>query len=181
MKVTEATLQAILMHRAMEVIKHELVLPNTGAHWGTFYAWEADLISVTKSGLIHEYEIKLTKSDYRADFGKENKHSTLADNRWTNKPNYFWYVTYELDIEPPDYAGWILVQDNEHRGNGRWRSDTWNGYEWAVMREAPRLHSKRISDRQREAMGRLLSFRLKNAYGMLHGRGFRLTTAVEKQ
>lgn len=178
MKVTEATMQAILMHRAMEVINHDLVLTNTGANWGTFYSWEADLLSVTKSGLIHEYEIKLSKSDYNADFNKRHKHQLLS-GAGTDRPNYFWYATYEFDIEPPDYAGWILVQDNEH--NGRWRHDTWNGFEWRVMREAPRLHSKGISDRRRAAVGRLLSYRLKNAYAMLHTRGFRLTTAVEKQ
>lgn len=178
MDVTEGTIQAIMMHRAMEVTNHELVLTNTGAHWGTFYAWEADLISVTKSGMIHEYEIKLNKYDYRADFGKAYKHHTLMGGE-TNKPNYFWYVTFEFDIEPPEYAGWIIVQDNDHHV-GRWMREAWNGFEWHVMKDAPRLHGKKISQRQREAVGRLLSYRLKNAYEALHGRGlFRLTTAVE--
>lgn len=41
------------------------------------YAWESDYWSKAPSGLIYEVEIKLTKSDYRADFLKINKHNYL--------------------------------------------------------------------------------------------------------
>ena len=33
--------------------------------------WEADFLSISKAGYITEYEVKISKSDYKADFNKQ--------------------------------------------------------------------------------------------------------------
>ena len=42
------------------------------------YDWESDFISVTRAGYIHEYEIKISKSDFNNDAkSKTHKHEVL--------------------------------------------------------------------------------------------------------
>jgi len=41
------------------------------------FRWESDFLSVTKEGLVYEFEIKLSKSDFKADFKKKDKHRIL--------------------------------------------------------------------------------------------------------
>lgn len=53
---------------------HINIIPNL-----YLYQWESDMISVTKSGYVHEYEIKISKKDFYADFLKKEKHQVLKD------------------------------------------------------------------------------------------------------
>jgi hypothetical protein len=53
-------------------LSHDYMLDNT-----YFFRWESDFFAVSKSGLIHEVEIKVSRSDYLADFKKVGKHSML--------------------------------------------------------------------------------------------------------
>ncbi|MEE9408203.1 MAG: hypothetical protein V3V28_09025 [Polaribacter sp.] len=41
------------------------------------YSWESDFFSITKTGFAHEIEIKISRSDFLADFKKINKHESL--------------------------------------------------------------------------------------------------------
>ena len=41
------------------------------------FDWESDKFIETRSGLIYEFEIKVTKSDFKADFKKKDKHAIL--------------------------------------------------------------------------------------------------------
>src|SRR5690606_37913812 len=111
------------------------------------YRWEADLLSVTKSWLTHEFEIKLSAYDYAADM-KKPKHDTLLrvfnsghDSRWA--PNYFWYVVHGFEpAELPPYAGLLRVERGEQLGGG-WLADR------MVVDEkvgAPRLHRGKMPD-----------------------------------
>lgn len=49
-----------------------LCVPNVS--WGFFDTHEADLVIVTKSGYMTEYEIKRSYSDFLADFKKHTNH-----------------------------------------------------------------------------------------------------------
>lgn len=81
------------------------------------FEWESDLIAISNSQLVTEFEIKISKSDFKADFRKTNKHKSLETNFKSKvKPgkcsNYFYYVTTpgllnQVDI--PDYAGLIEI------------------------------------------------------------------------
>ena len=143
--MNENVMQGVLMRYALDEKRHELAIPNMT----TLYNWESDLLSVTRSDLVHEYEIKLSLSDYRRDFDKKWKHISLNHTAY-RRPNYFWYVTYQVEIDPPDYAGWMIVEDH--------------GLRVVVKRDAPRLHTDKIRPGDKENIGRLLAYRLKNVY-----------------
>ena len=89
------------------------------------FSWESDKFIETRSGLIYEFEIKISRSDYKNDFKKEDKHVILEGKEkyipsvkkldeftwWTDdfkeerkkyyltenhkKPNYFYYAVPE--------------------------------------------------------------------------------------
>lgn len=147
MKITETHIQALLMNWVMNKKHHCLIIPNSN----TIFNWEADLLTVNKSNFIHEFEIKLNIQDYRADTKKIWKHKNLKD-KWGSIPNYFWYVTYEFEIEPPKYAGWILINKNE----------TW--WNIIVKKNAPRLTDKKITQYQKDACMRIISHQLRQEY-----------------
>jgi hypothetical protein len=104
------------------------------------YEWESDLLLVEWKGKTREFEIKLTKSDYHADFEKTDKHKVLS-NPWDPEicPNEFWYVVphYMDDIVLPEYAGLMVVQE---KGLSKWVK---------VIKKAPPIHNERF-DRWKE-------------------------------
>lgn len=106
-------------------------LPNI---W--YFRWESDVLVINDSDYILEIEIKVSRSDFLADFKKnvtaifrnadlgqkvENmpKHDFLLDNRSTKKPNKFFYAAPErmLSIEDiPKHCGWIEIGYKEVNG-----------------------------------------------------------------
>jgi hypothetical protein len=146
-KVIEATIQAVLMQWAMNKKHHLCILPNSNQ----FFDWECDLISITRSQLIHEFEIKLNRSDYNRDAVKR-KHYWIGDKQ--RAPAYFWYVTFSFDIEPPEKAGWIYIWLDE--ANSKWHID--------VKKEAPRLNNWKADSRKQARIAKLLSYRITNYY-----------------
>lgn len=150
MSITETKMQAILMRHAMADCNHIYVLPNSTI----IYPWESDLISVTKALFAHEYEIKISLADYKKDKEKKWKHYSLRLGDSRNTPNYFWYATFEFDIEPPEHAGWLKIEYNAKQFR----------YFVHMMKEAPRLHTKKLTDDQQFHIAKLLSWRLSNYY-----------------
>lgn len=88
--------------------------------------WESDFIVIKENGYVYEFEIKLTRSDFLADFKKKQKHSILLNGsyqkQWDsliktehkNRPNRFYYVSTPGVIsrhELPPYAGLITIHD----------------------------------------------------------------------
>ena len=143
---TERDVQAALMTWVMDDKHHAFAIPNSQSVLS--WTWEADLLSVTRAGLFHEYEIKLNKSDYKRDFSKRYKHKCLKSRSGWRIPCYFWYVTCGFDIDPPDYTGWARCRAGEI----------------IVEKPAPRLDGRRLRDGDYQTAARLLSYRLKNTY-----------------
>ena len=135
---------------------HDVAVPNLTA----LYYWECDLLSVTKSRLAHEFEIKISRSDYLAD-KKKSKHSSMeiewgVPHRTKFCPNYFWYAIHGFDVsasELPTKAGLLRVSDS-------------GGI--AIISDAPRLHKDKITDSQMAKMARWLSFKLSAKYAQLY-------------
>lgn len=83
---------------------------------------ECDVISISKSNYIYEYEIKISRSDFKKDILKQ-KHKFILNEKYTEVskgetvylvPNYFSYITPKDLVsigEVPDYAG--LIYQNE--------------------------------------------------------------------
>jgi len=151
MKLTERHVAAVIMNWCMEGLHHEVAVPGSTI----ILPWEADVLSVTKAGLIHEYEIKLNIYDFKADAKKVDKHKNMGDG-WGRIPNYFWYVTVGFEIEPPAHAGWIRLV---------WDDDWPVGTKVEVVVAAPRLSDKHVNDWQRRAISRILAHRLRYEYG----------------
>lgn len=145
------------MWYVMEERGHHCAVPNSGV----ILRGESDVLSVTPRGLFHEWEIKLSQSDFTRDFRtKRAKHLDLdrtalikLDNRWI--PCYFWFVThgFEIDRETfPAHAGLALYDPDGRDGRG----------EITIEIPAPRLSGRRVNGRDHKRIARLLSFRLKN-------------------
>jgi hypothetical protein len=110
--------------------RNQIVIPN-------FYYGknECDMFSITGSDYVVEYEIKISRSDYLADFKKQDrdnlKHETLSKGVGHKCPNRFFYVVPKDLIklsECPKYAGLIYFS---------------NGW-FSVVKSAPLLHRNKI-------------------------------------
>lgn len=93
---------------------YDVIIPNY------FFGWyEMDLFRLTKSGVLYEYEIKISRADFFNDFKKDEgkKHKQIAQKQ--GKANRFYFVVPENLIKPdecPDYAG-LLYYKNGHFSN----------------------------------------------------------------
>ena len=93
---------------------YDVVLPNFyfGYH-------ECDVFKVNQSDYVFEYEIKISRSDFFADFkkgGEDNKHKKLLCGDGLYCPNRFFFVVPKglVDAsEVPDYAG-LIFYENRH-------------------------------------------------------------------
>jgi hypothetical protein len=98
--------------------------------WGVF---ESDFVRVTKSGYGIEYEIKLSKSDFKADFKKKklnivgigsDRHviyNSITKHEWLSSgkgPTEFYYVFPEGLIKHEDVPEWAgIIEVYEHISN----------------------------------------------------------------
>jgi len=84
---------------------------------------EQDMLAISKAGYASEFEIKMTRADYKADFkkttyvsGVQLKHDVLSgkiqpEEPW-QAPKYFWFVVPEgvvNEADIPPYAGLMYV------------------------------------------------------------------------
>lgn len=125
-------------------------------NFGWMYG-EADVIAVTKSDLLVEYEIKLSKSDFKADFKKRAKHlrySGIKHRRkgWLGIPNRFYYVTTPglLELSDiPEYAGLIEIDSSlpDHCSA-------------KTLKKAPLIHSDKCPNMTMEQIAHALTIRL---------------------
>lgn len=116
--------------------------------------WESDYLALTKSGYLYEGEVKISRSDFKADMKKKRKHQVLEGTYqpkeldvWEKgkrigkepekvlKPHYFFYAVPEGLIQPeevPEYAGLVYLSENYPR--------------WRWVKNAPILHHEKFSD-----------------------------------
>src|ERR1044072_2998159 len=78
------------------------------------FGWEADFLSINKKLFLSEYEIKISRADFKAEVKKRFKHRVLGykNSKRKIRPNYFYYVTLEglvKESEIPVYAGLVYV------------------------------------------------------------------------
>lgn len=137
--------------------KHNFAVPRL-----MFGDAESDVITVNRTGYIHEIEIKISKSDYKVDSSKSKWkfHEKFKDskihkqNRRCVVPNYFWYSFPEgliEDSEIPDKFGILHIKDNK------------TGLKVVVHREAPRYGNLKANRRFIDQICRSLSFKVLNA------------------
>lgn len=108
------------------------------------HTWESDFLALTKSGYLYEGEVKISKSDFKADFKKKDKHTLLQESyeklegvEGKLRPHYFFYAVPEgliTEDEIPEYAG--LVYMTEHFPYWKW------------VKQAPLLHKEKFTDEE---------------------------------
>lgn len=95
--MTEADLQNLVVAHA-RVPTDLAIVPNV-----TCYGHESDILRLTKTRRVYEYEIKRTRADFRRDRKKWSKGLLLEDIRdggvpdWRRHrtPNQFWYAVLD--------------------------------------------------------------------------------------
>ena len=89
---------------------HKFCASNTQAIMGV---GEADFVTINRAKYLCEFEIKVSRSDYRADFrNKPVKHQRMKDRKC--EVNYFTFVCPEGLIDPeevPEYAGLLYAKE----------------------------------------------------------------------
>jgi hypothetical protein len=150
MKTNE--IKEILMKSLYETSKGLFVTNFTGCGFA-----ECDVLRITESNIVYEYEIKNSRSDFKADFKKVYKHDRLSGRKdrdqeyikWNGnpgRPNHFYYVCREGLIqasEVPEYSGLIWIV----------------GDKIEVKKKASKLHSFKANDKLVRAVAKLLSAR----------------------
>lgn len=141
--MNEKNVQAILAKWLIEN-KVELFTTNITA----VFAFECDILALSKAGISTEYEIKMSRSDFFADFKKGksysgiDKHFMLQTGErnsgfgWQRTPNRFYFVVPKglvTDEEVPEYCGWIEILPHG---------------EVMVRRKAKMLHNGKINKAQ---------------------------------
>ena len=92
------------------------VVPNVS--WGLGLTHEADLLCLSKSGVFHEVEIKVTMSDLKNDKKKKHGH-------YSRFIKHLWFAIPETIFDPivfptiPEHAGLVVVTCGElYSGKG---------------------------------------------------------------
>lgn len=128
-------------------LRYNFLSPNSVKYFTenlNVYDWESDVLKITKSGYAYEFEIKISRADFKNDFKhKKKKHTLLESKESSSKmPNYFYYVVPEglvTEDEVPEYAGLIYVYATVI-GNGKIY------YQFQEIKAAPRLHGNKIDE-----------------------------------
>lgn len=128
---TESEYFRVMNERSIQRAIARMRNPNMWVVNQYLFRWESDFLEIRKTGLTAEYEIKLSRSDFKAEKNKSEKFSILQNGYREHKtyrgingehavkqiaarrPNYFSYVVPEglIDVaEVPSYAGLYYVK-----------------------------------------------------------------------
>lgn len=114
----------------------------------TSLPWECDVLTVTKSGYATEWELKISRSDFKADF-KKPKHRQFEKGKG-GMIKHFYYVVPEGLVsvdEIPTYAGLMYVRKKDDK---RWLIQ---------VKQAPKLQCKKLNQKTIRRLYRSMMFR----------------------
>lgn len=154
-KPTAKQIQLALFNELEHGRGHRPVVPNHH-----FPGWfECDVLSVTKAGFWHEFEIKLTKADFRKDALKSTNYGTRRVPAIRTKydalrqgkgPSRFTYVVPDGLLKPddvPDFAGLMVYLT---RGARTYVKE---------LKASKQLHSRKLETKQIQSLYRLFYWR----------------------
>lgn len=130
-----------------------------------FDNYEADLLEITKSGYSYEYEVKISRSDFKNDVKKscgwilnESTNFKKVDKlkideiKEGRRTNYFYYLVPKNLIqvdEIPEYAGLIYVELSEIKCFTKEKGYyTREKIFCQTIKEAPKLASEKFSEKK---------------------------------
>lgn len=101
---------------------------------------EMDVVTITKAMLVTEHEVKVSRSDFFADFKKsKHKYYLAAPSVNYKRPNKFYYCCPKGMIkehEVPVWAGLIYFSEEIN-------SEMEMGVVMQVVKKAPRIHKEK--------------------------------------
>lgn len=127
------------MRRRLQTNSNTKLFPNT-----YIGSWEGDVFEVTKSGYLYEYEVKITRADFKKDAEKERCYysgqriSKFDQLREGNRCNYFYYVVPENMVsvdELPEFAGLIYM------------NNSYKYPEFKTIKQAPKLTTEKAGEK----------------------------------
>lgn len=141
----------------------EIVVPN-------FYIgrFECDVLKISKAGHIYEYEIKISKADFKKDFdkaayylgGNKTKHEIIKDGKRVNR---FYYVVPEGLIKPDDVpAGFGLIYATVYKYGNK------SGVKFTIVKMSKLLKKESCSNDLYKSLATNLSVKLYNAKARLY-------------
>jgi hypothetical protein len=150
--MTEKDIQ-LALYRHLLGEHRKCIIPNIWTGVG-----EADLIALTQSNYLHEFEIKISRADFRNDFKhKRVKHDILSGSdrykggyRRLIPTAYFYYAVPENLIsveEVPEYAGLIYVSEKHH---------------CLIIKSAPKISNEKVTLEQENRIMRGCCYRMWN-------------------
>jgi hypothetical protein len=98
------------IQRALFVHYNSKQFPYMGTNTQALYH-EADFLAIARSGYMTECEIKISRSDFKKDFIKTDKHTRLCQGN-VACANYFYFACPADLIHPseiPAYAGLLWI------------------------------------------------------------------------
>jgi hypothetical protein len=125
---------------------YDIIIPNFYVGW-----YEMDIFKLMQSGLIIEYEIKVSRSDFFADFKKGSGDKHLKMEKKVSECNRFYYVvpTDLIKVEEiPKYAGLLYFREGQY---GIGHCD--------IVKNAPLIHKNKKADSIYKTLAHKLSFR----------------------
>ena len=157
------TLQMELTVSRFVNIRQNILVPNVS--WGMF-KHECDLIQLSKSGYATEYEIKISKSDLKADQKKYHGHDD-PKIRYL----YFvipWYLEKDIDLIP-ERAGIIIVHERVLREKNTGVVTIDEKLHCKKIREAKSNYMYKFSIEERIRLLELMAMRIWNLKRKLNG------------
>ena len=123
-------------------VRTHLIIPNV--YWGFGLNYEADLVIVTRSKYAYEVELKVSKSDLKAD---KNKHPRAHNGECFKR---LYYAMPRKIYEPelvPERAGVLLVEWREKFTN--WHERVYPAHwEASLERKPQQTPAKKLTDSQ---------------------------------
>lgn len=139
--------------------------PITSHYSGNYNGlMECDVLSVSKADYIYEYEVKISKGDFKKDFLKD-KHKRILEKNFIYEEkgekyhivsNYFYFVVPENLVsvdEIPEYSGLMYYVEGKDK-QGRDISY------FNVIKKAPILHKVKASNKFIRSLSHQLTCKL---------------------
>lgn len=83
--LTERRVQHLLYQRFMAGGSHMVAVPNS-----SLYGWESDMLTVTKAGYVHDYEIKVSRADLLRELRAVREAQEPGRDWWASRSTKCW-------------------------------------------------------------------------------------------
>jgi hypothetical protein len=133
--ISAARSEELTSHDIVDSLREKFFTHKYQINNSFIYEWESDFFTITELDYAFEYEIKVSRGDFKDDFNKKEKHIILESSEFVEnykRPNKFFYATPKnllATSEIPAYAGLIEIDPVDRIAN--------------IVKDAPYLHKEK--------------------------------------